>query len=293
MPPAADPPSFDRLPARSRLGPVHLVVSDLPRSVEFYHHVVGLTVLESASRDAAFAAGGSTMPLLALRQGSGVRPVARHSRLGLYHFAILLPDRLALGRFLVHLAGLRVAASTADHHVSEAVYLWDPDGLGIEVYADRPRHEWRQRGSEIYMTTEPLDIRGLVAGVEGMGWEGLPAATTIGHMHLHVGGLAAAASFYVGALGFETTVSSYPGALFMSAGGYHHHLGVNTWAGKAAASGDADARLQEWTIVVPDDQEVEKAAGRMTDAGFGIRQNGRRWRAADPWGTTVCVEAEP
>jgi catechol 2,3-dioxygenase len=218
--------------------------------------------------------------------------VGRHARLGLYHFAILLPDRPSLGRFLAHLGDAGAPAATADHAVSEAVYLWDPDGLGIEVYADRPRRDWQYRGREIYMTTEPLNLGAVVAAGAGKHWTGVPAGTTIGHMHLHVGSIAAAEAFYHRALGLDKTVSGYPGALFMSAGGYHHHLGTNTWAAGAPPSSEMDARLLEWTIVLPGADDVARAAANMEAGGYQVTRDGGRWRAVDPWGTTLCVRDE-
>ena len=163
--------------------------------------------------------------------------------LGLYHFAILLPDRQALGRFVTHLAEVGAHAGSADHLVSEALYLSDPDGLGIEVYADRPRASWTTSGdgderAEIVMATEPLDLRSLVGEAGGERWTGMPAGTVIGHVHFHVGAIREAEAFYHAALGFDKTAWTYPGALFLSAGGYHHHVGTNIWAAGSPAATD-------------------------------------------------------
>ena len=169
-------------------------------------------------------------PLAYLVEKGGVAPVPRRGRFGLYHFALLLPDRAALGRFAAHVLRLGLRPGMADHAVSEALYLSDPDGLGIEVYADRPRTSWTYRGDELVMTTEPLDIAGLITAGQGDEWRGAPEGTSMGHVHLHVGDLARAEAFYHRALGFDKKVWSYPGALFFSAGGYHHHLGTNIWS---------------------------------------------------------------
>ena len=159
----------------------------------------------------------------------------RGGQLGLYHFAILLPDRAALGRFVAHLARIGERAGASDHLVSEALYLSDPDGLGIEVYADRPRATWRYDGQrQLAMDTRPLDLNSLVQAAGGEPWTGMPAGTVMGHVHLHVGDIERAAAFYHAALGLDKVVWSYPGALFLSAGGYHHHVGLNTWAGPGA-----------------------------------------------------------
>jgi catechol 2,3-dioxygenase len=139
------------------------------------------------------------------------------------------------------------------------------------------------------MTTAPLDLDALVSAAAGRRWRGLPPATAMGHMHLHVGSIAEASRFYGEALGLETTVGSFPGALFMSAGRYHHHLGVNTWAGKVPPSTDEDARLLEWTMVLPDAADVEQAAQRVEQAGYPVIRDGDRWRVSDPWGTMLVV----
>src|SRR5262245_59524030 len=218
------PPGY-RLPGQARIGRVRLQVSDLTRSLAYYTDVLGFTV-SMREGDIAVLATTDAVPLVELQERKGSRPVPRHGRLGLYHFAILLPDRQALGRFLAHLAEVGAYAASADHLVSEAIYLTDPDGLGIEVYADRPRAQWEINGREIAMATEPLDLRGLVRAGGGERWAGMPPGTTIGHVHFHVATLSEAEAFYHSALGFHKVVWSYPGALFLSAGGYHHHVGT-------------------------------------------------------------------
>ena len=274
-----------RLPDALRLGPVRLQVSDLGQSLDYYTMVLGLRPRETGAGSAALLAEGEPEPLVELVERRGVAPVRANSRLGLYHFAILLPDRAALGRFLAHLvkSGARLGAS--DHLVSEALYLRDPDGLGIEVYADRPRSSWRHSNGELAMATEPLDTAGVVAAGRGEPWTGMPAGTVMGHVHLHVGDIDAASRFYHGALGFDRTVWSYPGALFLSAGGYHHHLGVNTWAGRSSPASEGDARLLEWRIVLPGESDVRLAVERLVAAGHPVVQEDSGWLASDPWGT--------
>src|SRR5262245_26414719 len=225
-------PTGYRLPEQARIGRVRLQVSDLARSVAFYTDVLGFAANPSAGGVAVIAAADG-VPLVELHERKGVHPVPRRGRLGLYHFAILLPDRQALGRFVAHLAQVGAYAGSADHLVSEALYLADPDGLGVEVYADRPRAEWKTNGREIAMATEPLDLRALVRASGGEPWVGMPAGTTIGHVHFHVATLSEAETFYHRVLGLDKVVWSYPGALFFSVGGYHHHVGTNTWAGEA------------------------------------------------------------
>ncbi|MBZ0144632.1 MAG: VOC family protein, partial [Rhodocyclaceae bacterium] len=212
----------------------------------------------------------------------------------LFHFAILLPDRPALGRFVRHLADLGVGAGAGDHLVSEAFYLSDPDGLGVEVYADRPREVWRRTGRELMMATDPVDVAAVAAaGSEGP-WTGMPEGTTMGHVHLHVGDLDLAARFYSEALGFDRTVWSYPGALFLAAGGYHHHLGTNVWAGAGARPPAADeAQLVEWRLELPDSESVRSAAASLAGAGFAaeIAVDGVTVRTRDPWGTPLALVA--
>jgi catechol 2,3-dioxygenase len=236
--------------------------------------------------------GAGAATLLELHERPGARPVRPMTRLGLYHFAILLPDRAHLGRFLGHLAALGIRPGAADHLVSEALYLHDPDGLGIEVYADRPRDEWRvERGGELAMTTDPLDLGDLVRAAGGAGWQGMPAGTVVGHVHLHAGDLAVARGFYHEALGLDLMVWSYPGALFLAAGGYHHHLGVNAWAGDVPPAGPEEARLLEWELVLPDAASVASAAASVEAAGHPVATEGAERRLADPWGTGLRLVA--
>jgi catechol 2,3-dioxygenase len=218
---------------------------------------------------------------------SGVRR-ARRGAFGLYHFAILLPERAALGRFAAHVAALGVRVGMADHLVSEALYLTDPDGLGIEVYADRPQSAWQHNGRELAMTTDPLDVAGVIAAGRGEPWDGAPAGTTMGHVHLHVGSLEGAEAFYHRALGFDKTVWSYPGALFLSAGGYHHHLGTNIWSPGPAPSPD-DARLLEWELMMPAPDDVAGVTRSLQASGYPVDETGDGAAAADPWGTRVRI----
>jgi catechol 2,3-dioxygenase len=174
--------------------------------------------------------------------------------------------------------------------VSEAIYLTDPDGLGIEVYADRPRSEWRYRGGQLAMATEPLDAQALVAAGDGKAWAGTPAQTVMGHVHLHVADLGAAEAFYHVGLGLDKVVWDYPGALFLSAGGYHHHLGTNTWSASVAPARD-QARLLSWDLEVPTIADAEAAARSLESAGHEVERQGDVRVAADPWGTTLRLVA--
>lgn len=279
-------PAGYRLPDDAQVGRVRLQVSDLAASLPYYTQVLGFRVVSQHDTVAHLGPEGGPV-LIELHERNGAHPVGRRGLLGLYHFAILLPDRAALGRFVSHLADVGAYAGSADHLVSEALYLSDPDGLGIEVYADRPRGQWTTRLREIAMATEPLDLRALVRASGGEPWTGMPAGTTIGHVHFHVGALDGAEAFYHSALGFDKVVWSYPGALFFSAGGYHHHVGTNTWAAGAPLAGADDARLLEWELRLPTARDIEAAAAHAARAGYTVRDDGADRLIADPWGTTV------
>ncbi len=222
------------LPADTRIGHVSLAVSNLARSVAFYTETLGFRVHET--RDGtAWLGAPEGRPILELVQDAAALPRARRTS-GLYHVAVLVPDRAALGRSIRRLAEQGWPLSgAADHLVSEAIYLNDPDHLGLEIYRDRPRESWTIRDGEVAMATEPLDLEAVARepGAEAA-WSGLAPATAIGHVHLHVPDLAAAEALYCGEVGFSPTLRGYPGALFVAAGGYHHHVGLNTWAGAGA-----------------------------------------------------------
>jgi catechol 2,3-dioxygenase len=281
------PPPGYRLPPQVHLGPVLLQTADLGRSVAYYERVIGLRTLERDQGKATLAAREDPTPLVRLSERPGAVPVPRRGRLGLYHFAILLPDRASLGRFAGHLASLGKYAGMADHLVSEAFYLTDPDGLGIEVYADRPRETWAVHGNKLAMATDPLDLQDLARAAGGQPWTGAPPGTRIGHIHLYVDDLTRAARFYHEGLGLDRIGLDFPGALFMSAGGYHHHLGTNTWAAGAPPAAEGDARLLEWMIQLPGQADVEAAARSLGLAGYEVARPGRDALAADPWGTKL------
>lgn len=284
-------PSGFRLPDATHLGRVLLQVADLDHSIAYYETVIGLRVLERTGNVATLGPQSGGNALIELRAKPGVRAVARRGQIGLYHFAILLPDRASLGRLIAHLAALGEYAGMSDHLVSEAIYLHDPDGLGIEVYADRPRGEWKLADGQLAMASNPLDVQDLARAAAGVPWSGAPAGTVIGHVHLYVRDLDEASTFYHEALGLDRIVWGYPGALFMSAGGYHHHLGTNTWAAGAPLATDDDARLLEWEIVVPDAASAARAADSLESHGGNVRREGNDVVARDPWGTQVRVVA--
>jgi len=284
-------PGGYRLPEATRLGPVKLQVSNLARSVAYYESVIGLQTISRSDGMARLGARGDDSMLVGLRERPGATPVPRRGLLGLYHFAILVPDRAVLGRFLRHVTALGVHVGMADHLVSEALYLTDPDGLGIEVYADRPRASWKTADRQIAMATDPLDAESLMAAGGDAPFTGLPQGTVIGHVHLHVGDIERASHFYHEGLGFDKMVWNYPGALFLAAGGYHHHLGTNTWAAGQPAAGDGDARLLEWEVVVPTASDAQAALSSVESAGHPVERDTSGGTVSDPWGTKVRVRS--
>jgi catechol 2,3-dioxygenase len=270
------------LPATLRLGAVHLTVGDLDRSVAYYQDILGLRLHSRDDPVAVLGAGDGV--LVVLLEVPGARRAGRHA--GLVHFALLDPSRAELARAVQRLALTRSPITGAsDHGVSEAIYLRDPDGNGIELYADRSREDWPPPGGEgerVGMYTRPLDVDGLLATVadaEPVRHAG--PGLRMGHLHLHVGDVDAARDFYAGVIGFEQ-MATYPGALFLAAGGYHHHLGVNTWAGEGVGPApEGTVGLREWTVVL-DPEGLAALRGRLAAAGLGDGDV-----VADPWGTRV------
>jgi catechol 2,3-dioxygenase len=256
------------LPADAHIGQINLSVRDLDRSLSFYREVLGFTETDREGRVSTLAPpGGRT--LIELREDTAAIAKPRRSA-GLFHFAILVPSRAALGRSLRRLADMRWPISgAADHLVSEAIYLNDPDGLGIEIYRDRPRETWRNSATgELAMATDPLDLQSVAEepGAETP-WSGLEAGTVMGHVHLHVPHLDTGEAFYCGKIGFEPVVRGYPGALFVSAGGYHHHLGMNTWVGVGAPPPPPNAvGLRAFTI-----ESKTVRAEDVEDEATGVR----------------------
>jgi catechol 2,3-dioxygenase len=264
------PETATKIAAETTVGAVHLTVADLDRSIEYYTGAIGLAVLSREGAVARLGASGGS-ELLVLYEEPGAQPVQGHT--GLFHFALLLPERAALARWLVHAAQSRVPLSgMSDHLVSEAIYLRDPDWHGIEIYRDRPRSEWPGDGrGGIRMDTLPLDTDSLLGAVDDPAaageYGGMPSGTTMGHVHLHVADIADTERFYRDVMGFDV-MAHLPEATFVSAGGYHHHLGGNVWAGRGATPPPkGSAALRHATIVLPDAAERDRVAGRIADTG--------------------------
>jgi catechol 2,3-dioxygenase len=291
------PPIID--PATT-MGTVSLTVADLDRSQAFYERVLGLRSRREGDAYVALSAPGGP-PLVELHGDRRARPLDRRAT-GLYHLAILVPSRLELARSLWRLASQRSPLDGAsDHLVSEALYLSDPDGNGIEIYRDRPRQEWPRSGHQLQMSTLPLDLDSVLreldgsiaANAGGRADSGTVAAgTRIGHVHLQVADLREAEDFYGGVLGFEVTVRGYPGALFVSAGGYHHHIGLNTWHSAGSTPAPAGSvGLRDFQVVLPDQRALEQVFGRVRSAGLDADAVGTALRVRDPSGNAVVLRA--
>jgi catechol 2,3-dioxygenase len=277
------------------VGLLSLTVSDLDRSVAFYTEAIGLALLDRDGTTATLGVAGTPLLLLTERAGAKPWPREQASYTGLYHFAILVPTRADLGRWVQHWLALGLPLGQGDHLVSEALYLSDPDENGIEVYRDRPRDEWHWANGQVQMGTGPVDIRGLLAEAERAGepWSGLPAGTRLGHIHLQVGDIAQAATFYHDILGFDI-VAAMPSALFVSAGGYHHHIGMNTWHSKGATLPPADmVGLRFFTVNFLTEEARQKALARIAAAGLPTTPVGDAVSLQDPWQNTLLLQVGP
>ena len=276
----------------THVGPVSLTVRDLDRQQDFYERAVGLRTLEREGSVATLG-GEDARELVELVRDPDAAPRPCGTT-GLFHLAILVPDRAELARSLgraIEADGRLVGAS--DHLVSEALYLEDPEGNGIEVYRDRPREQWRRDGDELRMATLPLDLRALVDELGSNAASSTVAAgTRMGHVHLNVADLADAERFYAGLLGFDVTARRYPGALFLSAGGYHHHIGVNTWIGEEAPPPPAGAAgLRSFVVELPDSEELGRTVERLRAGGADVRLAGNAASVEDPSGNTLLLRA--
>jgi catechol 2,3-dioxygenase len=282
-----------RIDPETALGPVRLTVIDLDRSRAFYERAIGLRAIELEDGTLALGVPGGRA-LIELRGDSAAGRLNRRAP-GLYHLAILLPTRLDLAFALARLVQTRWPLDGAsDHMVSEALYLSDPDGHGIEIYRDRPRSEWRRDGDQLQMATLPLDLDDLVGELDNVSELQLevPAGTRIGHVHLQVSDLAEAEAFYHGVLGFDVIVRGYPGALFVSAGGYHHHIGLNTWHSAGTSPAPAGSvGLRSFTIELPDEPELAAVLGRVEAAGIATEAHPGGVLVRDPFGSGVLLTA--
>ena len=277
---------FNHKTAPLRIGRVRLRVRNIDAVSEFYQHVLGLAIIDQNA--GAITLGAGKVPLLELSGDPSATP--RHARdAGLFHTAFLLPSRVDLAHWLGHAFTLGIKLQGAsDHIVSEAFYLADPEGNGIEVYADRPVSRWRDTDGQIKMVTEPLNIPDLLSVSMG-DWAGLPEGGIIGHVHLQVGDTAAADAFYQGILGFDIS-NRYPGASFFGSGGYHHHLACNIWNSRRAGTRPAGAAgLETVEILVRDPSLCAAILARADGAGIPVKPIGDSSAFHDPWGTMIVL----
>ena len=288
---AAAPAPAVELPAATAMGAVHLTVADLDRSIEYYRKAIGLQVCDRSGRQASL--GTQAAALLTLVEEPGARPALGYT--GLYHFALLLPEREHLARWLAHAARERVSlVGLSDHFVSEAIYLSDPDRHGIEIYADRPRTLWEGRVWS-RMTTIPLDVDDLLGELVDPAtaqFDGLPDGTIMGHVHLRVAAIPDTIAFYRDVLGFGLMAQLGAEAAFLSAGGYHHHLGANTWESRGAPPpAFGSAALRHATIVLPTRAERDELVQRVVDAGYEPEDTPDGPIVRDPSGNALLAAA--
>lgn len=242
---------INSLPTNTHIAFVHLHAAHLQSMIDLYVHKIGFKIIGHDSYTIKLSVAETHSPQIILTElpEAKIKPA---NTIGLYHTAIRLPDRSSLAQLLKRLIALgQRFYGFADHGVSEAIYLADPEGNGVELYTDRPKTEWPYSNGQLVMLTDPLDVNELLTNANVESWSGLPQGTDIGHIHLHVSDLGKARLFYHELLGMDITQSSYPGALFMSAGGYHHHIGTNIWAGRNQPP-DQAAGLREFGIAIPD-----------------------------------------
>lgn len=279
---------MNKLPAILKLGAVHLTVATLARSVAFYQNSFGFQVRHQADKIAYLGAGEAD--ILVLYEDASAVPLRRRQT-GLYHFAILVPSRWELARVLYQFAITETPIQGAsDHNVSEAIYLADPDGNGIEIYRDRPREEWQMQNGEIVMTTDPLDLNEVLTELNQneQEWAGLDPATKIGHVHLHVADLDKAEHFYANILGFDVMMRYGSMASFLSVGGYHHHLGINTWQGEGASTPPPNSiGLRHYAIQLPSSRDLEALQLRLNDAEIAFTQTEANILVHDPAGNGI------
>lgn len=270
----------------THIGQVSINVTDLQKALEFYQKIIGFHILNRTKTTARLTADG-IRPLLYLEEPSQVKPKAKKTT-GLYHFALLLPTRADLSSFLQHLLKHQIPFGVSDHAVSEAIYLNDPDGNGIEVYRDRSDKKWQRDGQNIYMTTKRLDSQQLLKESKEQ-WNYLPKKTIIGHIHLHVAHLEETEYFYHQGLNLDV-VTRYPGALFMSSGGYHHHLGLNIWNGEGAPRPEKNSVGLNWFSLVIDHEQIrEQYVKQVKNIGAPVRKNNGDYMIEDPSGHQICL----
>ncbi|MCB8922252.1 MAG: VOC family protein [Ardenticatenaceae bacterium] len=271
------------------IGTVALTVANLDDSLAYYQEHIGLRLHRREDDVAYLGVGGAD--LLRLEEKRGARKA--FGTTGLYHYALLLPSRTDLAFTLRHFAEKQTMLSgMSDHAVSEAIYLSDPDGHGIEIYRDRPHEEWVWEDGRLKMTVDPLDVASLfdsLLHVPQQTWQGLPAGTVMGHMHLHVASIPEAEQFYRDILGFDLVARYGAGASFLSTGGYHHHLGVNTWNGVGAPPPSPDDLGLQWYEIRVTAVHLPHLLQRLDNAAIPVTQSAQGWHLTDPSGNGIVL----
>ncbi|WP_058306175.1 VOC family protein [Gracilibacillus massiliensis] len=267
---------------------VKINVQDLNRSIQFYQQIVGFDILEKTDSQAILTADGRTS-ILSLQQPKNAEPKQARTT-GLYHFAILLPNRSDLANFVFHCIKNNVRLGSSDHLVSEALYFNDPDGNGIEVYIDKDPNTWTWQNDQVVMAVDPLDFEDLLKEGQQGAWQGLPAQTVMGHIHLHVAAIAKTKFFYEEGLGFETVCQFGDQALFISTGKYHHHIGLNTWNGVGAPSpSENSAGLVSFTLTYPSKEVLNNTLSNLTAIGVHVEQQQKQATIKDPSGNKIVL----
>ncbi|MFS0782610.1 VOC family protein [Bacillus sp. 1P06AnD] len=267
---------------------VRLTITNLEKSLHFYSDFLGFKVLRKTEKEADLGVEGSRA-ILTLLQPDGATPKEARTA-GLYHFAILLPSRKELGKFLLHMAKANYPLGAGDHLVSEALYFDDPDGNGIEVYCDRPALDWTWKGGQVEMAMNQLDAEGILAAGKGEQWAGMPQGTVMGHIHLHVAHLSEAAEFYSKAFGYEVVSALGNQAYFLSTGRYHHHIGLNTWNGVGVPqAGRHSAGLEEFILSVTDNEDIEKIKLSLKALHAPVEMSNGYLHTSDPSGNRIAI----
>ncbi|CAM3824190.1 VOC family protein [Mesobacillus thioparans] len=271
------------------VGQVNIKVQDLQRSIAFYEKVIGFQLMEQTDSSASFTADGKTV-ILTIEQPANVIPKQGRTT-GLYHFAILLPERSDLAKIVLHFMKAGVRFGSSDHLVSEALYLSDPDGNGIEVYRDRQPSEWEWKNGEVKMTVDPLDFEDLISGVEQEPWEALPAGTVMGHIHLHVADLKKAEEFYLNGLGFEVVCRYGHQAIFISDGKYHHHIALNTWNGVGAPTPPENSvGLSSYTLILSDETKLARIVDQLEKMNISVSKEHDYYVTTDPSSNKIVLK---
>ena len=275
-----------RIDPKTEIGAVRLAVRDLARMGRFYQDIIGMTVLDQGEGWIDLGVNGVRLVGLVSKPQGVSSPYST----GLYHLAILLPDRFELGRWLIDFLekGYRLDGA-GDHLVSEALYLSDPEGNGIEMYRDRPREDWEIADGQIRMDTLPVDIQSMIQEAPGDGFNGLPEGTKMGHVHLQVNNVSAVSGFYQQILGFDL-VAQLPGAGFLSAGGYHHHIGMNTWRSNGGITAPPNALgLIDYEVILPNKAALNPLISRLSQHQIAFEQQNGHLRLQDPAGIWINI----